>query len=134
MDKFSGLEGKAGPYILHSTVRINSLLNKAKDIEYKEYKMYQNKTDKDIIFMSTDDALKKHPELFQLEEDLKLLQQAILKERTKEDGDSYHLEIEYKNKLTLFKEHPLIVNYLEDKEQLIAYLEYMQTYIQGLLD
>ena len=72
--------------------------------------------------------------LFKLEEDLKLLQQAILKERTKEDGDSYNLEIEYKNKLTLFKEHPLIVNYLEDKEQLIAYLEYMQTYIQGLLD
>ena len=85
-------------------------------------------------YMNSYKALKKHPELFQLEEALKLLQQAILKERTKEDGDSYHLEIEYKNKLTLFKEHPLIVNYLEDKEQLIAYLEYMQTYIQGLLD
>ena len=49
IDKFSELEGKTGPYILYSTVRMNSLLNKAKDIEYKKYKKYQNKTDKDII-------------------------------------------------------------------------------------
>ena len=49
IDKFSELEGKTGPYILYSTVRMKSLLNKAKDIEYKTYKKYQNKTDKDII-------------------------------------------------------------------------------------
>ena len=49
IDKFSELEGKTGPYILYSTVRMNSLLNKAKDIEYKEYKKYKNETDKDII-------------------------------------------------------------------------------------
>lgn len=49
IDKFSELEGKTGPYILYSTVRMNSLLNKAKGIEYKKYKKYQNKIDKDII-------------------------------------------------------------------------------------
>lgn len=79
-------------------------------------------------------SLKKHPELFQLENDLKSLQKRILKERTKEDGDSYDLEIEYKQKMHLFKEHPLIVNYLQDKEDLIGLVEYIQTYIQGLLD
>ena len=79
-------------------------------------------------------GLKKHPELFQLENDLKSLQQKILKERTKEDGDSYDLEVEYKQKMILFKEHPLIVNYLQDKEDLVALVEYIQTYIQGLLD
>ena len=49
IDKFSELEGKTGPYILYSTVRMNSLLNKATNIEYKEYKKYKNETDKDII-------------------------------------------------------------------------------------
>lgn len=49
IDKFSELEGKTGPYILYSTVRMNSLLSKAKNIEYKEYKKYNNNTDKDII-------------------------------------------------------------------------------------
>lgn len=79
-------------------------------------------------------GLKKHPELFELEEELKLLQKQILKERTKEDGDSYDLEVEYRKKMTIFKEHPLIVNYLQDKEDLVSFVEYIQTYIQGLLD
>ena len=108
---------------MNKTDEIAKALNQA----IKQTPEYQN-------YIHSFEGLKKHPELFQLEEELKLLQQAILKERTKEDGDSYELEIEYKNKLTRFKEHPLIVNYLEDQEQLIAYLEYMQTYIQGLLD
>ena len=79
-------------------------------------------------------GLNKHPELFELEKELKLLQKEILKERTKEDGDSYTMEIDYKNKMNLFKDHPLIVNYLQDKEDLISLVEYIQTYIQGLLD
>ena len=102
-------------------------LARALNLAIKQTSEYQN-------YAYSLEGLKKHPELFQLEEELKSLQQAILKERTKEDGDSYDLEMEYKHKLTLFQEHPLIVNYLEDKEQLVAYLEYMQTYIQGLLD
>ena len=85
-------------------------------------------------YLNSFNGLTKHPELFQLEKELKSLQQQILKERTKEDGDSYDLEIEYKHKMQLFKEHPLIVNYLQDKEDLVALVEYIQTYIQGLLD
>ena len=85
-------------------------------------------------YLNSYQGLKKHPELFQLEKELKSLQQQILKERTKEDGDSYDLEMEYKQKLILFKEHPLIVNYLQDKEDLVALIEYIQTYIPGLLD
>ncbi len=49
--KFTDLLGKTGPYLLYSTVRINSLLNKAKNekIEYKTYKMIKDKIDKEII-------------------------------------------------------------------------------------
>lgn len=78
--------------------------------------------------------LRKHPEIFELEKELKLYQQQILKERTKEDGDSYALEVLYKQKMEEFQNHPLVVNYLEDKENLMGLIDYVQTYIQGLLD
>ncbi len=79
-------------------------------------------------------ALQKHRELFDLENELKALQKQILQERTKEDGDSYALEMIYKQKMEEFQNHPLIVNYLDDKENLISFIDYIQTYIQGLLD
>lgn len=80
------------------------------------------------------ELLKKHPELFELEKELKHLQQQILKERTKKDGDSYALEMSYKKKMDEFKNHPFIINYLYDKEELASLVDYIQTYIQGLLD
>ena len=46
--KFSDLNGKTGPYLLYSTIRMKSLLNK-NDTEYKEYSLINNDTDKDII-------------------------------------------------------------------------------------
>ena len=49
--KFSDLDGKTGPYLLYSTIRIRSLLNKAKTlgIEYNNYNIINNNTDKDVI-------------------------------------------------------------------------------------
>ena len=48
-EKFADLEGKTGPYLLYSTVRMASLLNKAKDEKQTTYKKVKNKTDRDII-------------------------------------------------------------------------------------
>lgn len=49
--KFSDFEGKTGPYLAYSTIRIKSLLNKAKEesIEYNVYKVIKNSTDKDLL-------------------------------------------------------------------------------------
>ena len=51
VNKFSELEGKTGPYILYSTVRIKSLLDKAKNINISYNKIYKlkNEYDRDII-------------------------------------------------------------------------------------
>ena len=49
--KFSDLQGKTGPYLLYSTIRMKSLLNKAKEagIEYKKINCIKDKTDRDTI-------------------------------------------------------------------------------------
>lgn len=45
--KFSDLEGKTGPYLLYSTIRMKSLLNKS-DIKEFNVKTLEHKTDRDI--------------------------------------------------------------------------------------
>ena len=45
--KFSDLEGKTGPYLLYSTIRMKSLLNKAETKEF-DIKVLENKTDREI--------------------------------------------------------------------------------------
>ena len=49
--KFSDLQGKTGPYLLYSTIRMKSLLKKAQEsgIEYKNYNKIYDKSDRDII-------------------------------------------------------------------------------------
>ena len=49
--KFSDLDGKTGPYLLYSTIRMRSLLNKAKEqeINYKDFKQIKGETDKEVI-------------------------------------------------------------------------------------
>ena len=49
--KFSDLDGKTGPYLLYSTIRMRSLLNKAKQegIEYKNFNIINSNSDKDVI-------------------------------------------------------------------------------------
>lgn len=49
--KFSDLDGKTGPYLLYSTIRIKSLINKAKEekIEFKKYNQIKGTSDKDVI-------------------------------------------------------------------------------------
>ena len=51
IDKFCDLEGKTGPYLLYSTVRIKSLLKKAQEegININKYETITTETEKDII-------------------------------------------------------------------------------------
>ena len=48
VEKFADLEGKTGPYLLYSTIRMKSLLNKAKEINAKEIKVINGETEKNI--------------------------------------------------------------------------------------
>lgn len=49
--KFADLEGKTGPYLLYSTIRMKSLLKKAKNEGYETYeiKKLKNETDKEVL-------------------------------------------------------------------------------------
>ena len=55
-EKFSDLEGKTAPYLLYSTLRIKSLLNKSKEYEINdgEYSIINGTADKDIILTLLD--------------------------------------------------------------------------------
>ena len=49
--KFSDLQGKTGPYLLYSTIRMKSLLKKAEEanISFKDYSIINSKIDRDVI-------------------------------------------------------------------------------------
>ena len=49
--KFSDLQGKTGPYLLYSTIRMKSLLKKAEEakIDFKTYSKINSKIDRDVI-------------------------------------------------------------------------------------
>ena len=49
IEKFSDLEGKTGPYLLYSTIRMKSLLSKAKDIDYNKATKINGTKEKEII-------------------------------------------------------------------------------------
>ena len=53
VEKFCDLDGKTGPYILYSTIRMKSLLNKANENNYKYEKMHTiaNEYDKEVILL-----------------------------------------------------------------------------------
>jgi len=48
VEKFADLEGKTGPYLLYSTIRMKSLLKKAEEINAKEVKVVKGDTEKNI--------------------------------------------------------------------------------------
>ena len=47
-EKFADLEGKTGPYLLYSTIRMKSLLNKAKDIKQETLKKLNSQTEQEL--------------------------------------------------------------------------------------
>lgn len=49
VEKFADLEGKTGPYLLYSTIRMKSLLNKAKNIKQEKAKTITTATEREII-------------------------------------------------------------------------------------
>jgi len=48
-EKFSDVEGKTGPYLLYSTIRMKSLLEKGKEYKQDNYIKINNDTDRDIV-------------------------------------------------------------------------------------
>ncbi|MBR6137240.1 MAG: arginine--tRNA ligase [Bacilli bacterium] len=48
VEKFADLEGKTGPYLLYSTIRMKSLLKKAEEINAKKIKVLKGETEKNI--------------------------------------------------------------------------------------
>ena len=48
LDKFLSFEGKTGPYLQYTVCRINSILNKLKDVKDGNFAIY-NEEDRDII-------------------------------------------------------------------------------------
>ncbi len=48
VEKFSDLEGKTGPYLLYSTIRMKSLLNKAKDLKQESMHTISTDSEKDV--------------------------------------------------------------------------------------
>lgn len=51
--KFSDINGKTGPYLLYSTIRMKSLLNKSK-MEYKTYHKISTNIEREIILLTTE--------------------------------------------------------------------------------
>ena len=49
LEKFADLDGKTGPYLLYSTIRMKSLLNKAKEIKYTKATKITSQSEKNII-------------------------------------------------------------------------------------
>lgn len=47
-EKFADLEGKTGPYLLYSTIRMKSLLNKASGLKYKEVHKFKGKIEGEL--------------------------------------------------------------------------------------
>ena len=48
IDKFSEIEGKTGPYLLYSTIRMKSLLEKSKDLPKNKITKFKTNTEADI--------------------------------------------------------------------------------------
>ena len=51
VEKFSDLEGKTGPYLLYSTIRMKSLLNKAKEFKQEQVTKLKGLTEKNIVLL-----------------------------------------------------------------------------------
>ncbi len=51
VDKFSDLEGKTGPYLLYSTIRMKSLLDKAKSLKQEKVTQIKTKEEKELGLM-----------------------------------------------------------------------------------
>ncbi len=55
IEKFTDLEGKTGPYLLYSTIRMRSLLNKGEDMK-QEFLVLKDQKDRDILLLLLDFA------------------------------------------------------------------------------
>lgn len=108
---------------MNNTEKLAKLLNQS-ILQSSEFQAYAK----------TMNALKKHPEIFEMEKNLKQMQKEILKKRTNPNEDSSDLMKEYQTKKELFESHPLVANYLIDKENVQGLCAYVQEAIEGQLD
>lgn len=98
----------------------------------KELALELNKTilEEPVIqeYKKYEDALKQHPELLSLEDEIKQESQDILKEKvlgelTEDKRNAYFAKKDF------FEKHPLIVNYLNLKDEVNNYLLQVETII-----
>lgn len=76
-------------------------------------------------------AIKEHPEILELEKELKDLQKKLLHLRTQKEVDTKQEMAIYQQKRGLFENHPLVVNYLSDKEDLESLCRFIGEAITG---
>lgn len=66
-------------------------------------------------YQSYEQAIAKHPEIASLEEELKAMQQEMILKKGKNE-DYSELENTYNQKMQQFVNHPLVVNYMNARE------------------
>ena len=79
-------------------------------------------------FKKYEEALKQHPELLALEDEIKQKSQIILKKKAIGELTDEELKA-YQDKKEYFENHPLIVNYLNLKSEVNDYLIQVETII-----
>lgn len=79
-------------------------------------------------FKRYEEALKQHPELLALEDEIKQESQIILKKKALGELTDQELKA-YQDKKEYFENHPLIVNYLNLKSEVNDYLIQVETII-----
>ena len=79
-------------------------------------------------FKKYEEALKQHPELLALEDEIKQKSQIILKKKALGELTDEELKA-YQDKKEYFENHPLIVNYLNLKSEVNDYLIQVETII-----
>lgn len=80
--------------------------------EVKEFQKYEN-------------ALQKHPEILQLEDELKALQKHIVNQKN-QGNDCSKIIQEYQKKKKEYEENPLVYNYLQLKQDINLLLSQIQ--------
>lgn len=86
-----------------------------------------------IQYQKSLEALKKHSNLFEMMESVMKMQKEIVIQKKNAEEDVQSLIDDYKNKRDFLLNHPLVVNYLNDREELENDLKMIKNQIEQLL-
>lgn len=107
---------------------MEKLKNKALFINeaIKESELYQT-------YLQFEKLMEKEVVLKKEEERLKLMQKQIVQATYRQDENVEELKSTYQKRKEAYDTHPLVVSYLNAKEDLNDYLQYLNHYINGAL-